>query len=202
MKKTPIRKIAASAKTPPRRIFGIQRGSSNTYVNGRRKSNAAPSGGGAGGGGSAVVSNGIQRKCSKERNVEENWVVQPSTKITLSDELHFDVEEGSRRGGVSAAVIVSVILHALFIFYFIRNYQPISEADRTAPMTHYVELIRQNPQFTEAPGAKTKTAPLNAAFSDANRRASMPNPTGDTPTTRPGEHGFYTPPARSGSEDA
>jgi TonB family protein len=120
----------------------------------------------------------------------------------LSNELHFDVEEGTRRGGVSAAVLVSLIVHALLIFYLVRNYHPVTESDRAAPMAHYVELIRQNPQFTEAPGPKTKTAPLNAAFSDANRRASMPNPTGNKPTTRPGESGFYTPPAaKSGSED-
>jgi TonB family protein len=135
--------------------------------------------------------------------VEENRAVQPSTKITLSDELHFDVEEGSRRGGVSAAVLVSLVLHALLIIYFIRNYRPVTESDRVTPMVHYVELIRQNPQFTEAPGAKTKTAPLNAAFSDANRRASMPNPTAEKPTTRPGQGGFYAPPAaKSGSEDS
>jgi TonB family protein len=30
----------------------------------------------------------------------------------------------------------------------------------------------------------------------------MPNPTENKPTTRPGEGGFYTPPARSGSEEA
>jgi TonB family protein len=120
----------------------------------------------------------------------------------LSDELHFDVEEGTRRGGVSAAVLVSLVLHALLIFYLVRHYHPVTESDRAAPMAHYVELIRQNPQFTEAPGPKTKTAPLHAAFSDANRRASMPHPTADTPTTRPGERGFYTPPAaKSGSED-
>ena len=32
-------------------------------------------------------------------------------------------------------------------------------------------------------------------MSDANRRASMPNPTAEKPTTRPGQGGFYAPPA-------
>ena len=50
-----------------------------------------------------------------------------------------------------------------------------------------MELIRQNPQFTEAPGPKTNNAPLSAPFSDANRSASMPHPTGDKPTLRPGQ---------------
>jgi len=111
----------------------------------------------------------------------------------LSDELHFDVEEGSRRGGVSAAVLVSLVLHALLIIYLIKNYRPVSDTDRTAPMMRYVQLIRQNPQFTEAPGPKTKSAPIKAAFSDANRRASMPNPTGNKPTVTPGDRGIYAP---------
>ena len=117
----------------------------------------------------------------------------------MSDELHFEVEDESRRGGVSAAVVVSAILHVLIIIFFIRNYRPVTEADRTTPL-HYVELIRQNPQFTEAPGAKTKSAPLSAPFSDANRRASTPTPNGNKPTLRPGEGGFYTPVTKSGSE--
>jgi len=119
---------------------------------------------------------------------------------TLSEELQFVVEGESRRSGVSAAVVVSVILHALFIIYFIRNYQPVTAADRTTPMAHYIELIRQNPQFTEAPGAKVKSAPINAPFSDANRRASTPSPNGDKPTLRPGEGGFYTPQTKPGAE--
>jgi TonB family protein len=60
-------------------------------------------------------------------------------------------------------------------------------------------LIRQNPkQFTEAPGPKVDQPPISAPYSDANRRATMPHPTGDTPTPRPGEGGFYTPPAAHG----
>src|SRR5713226_7232038 len=202
MKKIPTRKIDASVKTPPRRILGTQRGSSKTKVNGRRKSNCVDDAGGGGGGGSAVKAEDIQR--SVARSV--TWKKTGPSKLlrdTLSDELHFDVEVGSRRGGVSAAVLVSLILHAVLIVYFIRNYHPVTEADRSAPMLRYVELIRQNPQFTEAPGPKTKTAPLNAAFSDANRRASTPNPTSEKPTPRPGQGGFYTPPAaKRGSEDA
>jgi TonB family protein len=119
----------------------------------------------------------------------------------LSEQLQFVVEDGSRRGGVSAAVLVSVILHTLLVIYIIRHYKPLTEADRTTPMVHYVELIRQNPQFTEALGPKVKTAPLTAPFSDANRRASTPNPNGDKQTNRPGEGGFYVPAMKSGSED-
>src|ERR1700730_14453565 len=120
---------------------------------------------------------------------------------TLSDELHFEVEEGSRKGGVSAAVLVSVVLHILLLIYIIRYYRPVTDSDRVTPMVHYVELIRQNPEFTEAPGSKTKTAPINAPFSDANRHASSPNPTGDKPTLRPGNSGFYTPASKARAEE-
>src|SRR6185295_14825835 len=51
----------------------------------------------------------------------------------------------------------------------------------------------------EAPGPKTSSAPLSAPFSDANREASTPNPTGDKPTTRPGEGGMYVPRSAPGA---
>lgn len=120
----------------------------------------------------------------------------------MSEQLHFEVEDAPRRGGVSAAVVVSVILHTLLIIYIVRNYRPITEADRATPMVHYVELIRQNPQFTEAPGQKVKSAPLNALYSDANRQASTPNPNGDKPTQRPGDGGFYTPSRKAGADES
>jgi TonB family protein len=47
-----------------------------------------------------------------------------------------------------------------------------------------------------------KAAPLNAPFSDANRRASTPNPNGDKPTLRPGEGGLYTPRTAAGEKEA
>lgn len=120
----------------------------------------------------------------------------------MSDQLQFVVQEGSRRGGVSAAVLVSVIVHTFLMVYIIRHYRPVTEADKTTPMVHYIELIRQNRQFTEAPGPKTSAAPLNAPYSDANRRASTPNPTGEKPTTRPGEGGFYVPSMKSEADDS
>ena len=118
----------------------------------------------------------------------------------MQERLDFVLEEKSRRGGVSAAIIVSLVLHALIATYIVLNYHPVTDVDKAAPMVRYVELIRRDPgQFTEAPGPKTDTAPITAPWSDANRRASMPKPTGDNPTPRPGERGFYTPPMSSGS---
>ncbi|MEA2328724.1 MAG: hypothetical protein QOE68_3683, partial [Thermoanaerobaculia bacterium] len=103
----------------------------------------------------------------------------------------------SRRGGVSA-VIVSFIVHALLLAYFVATYKPLSKDAPAPPIARYVELIRQNPDktFVEAPGRKLDHAPSpNAAFSDGNRKASTPHPTGEQPTQRPGDGSqIYTPP--------
>jgi TonB family protein len=107
------------------------------------------------------------------------------------DELELVIDEPRR--GVGAGVVISVILHALIVIYLVKSYRAPSKDAPAPPIAHYVELIRQNPQFTEAPGSKVKTAPLTAPFSDANREASTPHPTGDKPTVRPGEGGAYVP---------
>lgn len=109
------------------------------------------------------------------------------------------VEEDERPGGVPYSVVVSVILHVAFLVFLIKNMHPVSEANIPAPIVHYVELMRQNPQqFVEAPGAKIKMKPsADAAMSDANRKAAAPQPTGDQLTTRPGDgSSLYTPPTQ------
>ena len=88
---------------------------------------------------------------------------------------------------------VQADVHALILLYLVKIYRPVSKDAPAPPIARYVELIRQNPQFTEAPGPKTNNAPLSAPFSDANRSASMPHPTGDKPTLRPGQSGMYVP---------
>jgi protein TonB len=124
----------------------------------------------------------------------------------LDHELH-DFEEridllgdqaDARRSGVSVAVIVSFIVHALLLAYFIATYKPVSKDAPAPPIARYVELIRQNPDrtFVEAPGPKLDRAPSpNAALSDGNRKASTPHPTGEQPTQRPGDGSqIYVPP--------
>lgn len=122
----------------------------------------------------------------------------------MQPQLDFVLEEKSRRGGVSVAIIFSIAVHALLLTYIVLNYHPVTEGDRPTAMVRYVELIKgNNPRtFTEAPGPKTKVAPLDAPWSDANRHASIPKPTGDTPTNRPGEGGYYTPPTGAGGRQA
>jgi len=99
---------------------------------------------------------------------------------------------------VSVGAVVSMIVHAVLVIYLIKSYSAPSKDAPAPPIARYVELIRQNPQFTEAPGPKVNTAPLTAPYSDANREASTPRPTGDKPTPRPGDGGTYVPRNASG----
>lgn len=107
-------------------------------------------------------------------------------------------QEKPKAGGIGLAVAISFVLHGLLIVWFAKTYKPAQQAVATGPMTRYVELIKQNPtepqEFTEAPGRKLDTAPLNAPLSDGNRKAAIPEPTGDRPTLRPGDgSGIYNP---------
>jgi TonB family protein len=105
-------------------------------------------------------------------------------------------EEKRKAGGLSLSVIVSLIAHTALIIWFITSYKSVP-APREVPIARYVELMRQQPrEFTEAPGPEVASAPLNAPLSDKNRKASMPEPTGPTPTKRPGDGsgGEYRPP--------
>lgn len=98
------------------------------------------------------------------------------------------------------AIVVSIIVHVILMYAFLRAYRPAAEVKKEGPIARYVELMKQNPQqFTESPGQKLDQAPSpSAPLSDGNRRASAPEATGDIPTTRPGDgSGAYTPPQGS-----
>jgi TonB family protein len=115
-------------------------------------------------------------------------------------------EEKRKTGGLSIATVVSLILHSALIVWFLTRPQQTAPAEGHRPLVRYVELLQQNQQnqknqpneFVEAPGPEvSKKAPLTAPLSNRNRQASMPEPTGTTPTNRPGDgRGLYTPPAR------
>lgn len=114
----------------------------------------------------------------------------------MEEQIDLLIEEPKAKpGGISLAVGTSLVVHALLILLFIWAYKPAPPVADSLPIARYVQLIQQNPkQFTEAPGPKVDQAPLNAPFSDANRKASTPKPTGDQPTNRPGDgRRLYTP---------
>jgi TonB family protein len=107
------------------------------------------------------------------------------------------LDEAPTDRGLSIGAVVSFALHATVVAVLALAYtepQKIAESP-----VRYVELMPAMPQqpaerqFVEAPGPKADRAPADAAFSDADRRASMPSPTGDQPTKRPGLDGAYTP---------
>ncbi|HEV7240072.1 MAG TPA: TonB family protein [Thermoanaerobaculia bacterium] len=108
-------------------------------------------------------------------------------------------EERRKAGGLSVSVVVSLVLHALLLIWFIRSYRAIPPSPQDVPIARYIELMKQNPrEFVEAPGPAVERAPMNAPLSDRNRKASMPEPTGSQPTTRPGQGGrIYTPPSQA-----
>jgi TonB family protein len=110
-------------------------------------------------------------------------------------------EETRKPAGFSLAVAVSLVVHALLIFLFLTAYNTAPPASADVPIARYVQLIKQNPQqFVEAPGPEVASAPLTAPLSDKNRKASIQQPTGATPTNRPGDgRDIYTPPSGGGS---
>jgi TonB family protein len=123
----------------------------------------------------------------------------------LEERIDLVAAEGQEKpGGVSISwpVLVSLVLHAAMILWFLYRAQHTPVAAKDVPIARYVELIQQNPQeFTEAPGPAVDHKPLNAPLSDANRKASMPEPTGMMPTKRPGDGGgLYTPPTPQPSQ--
>jgi TonB family protein len=119
----------------------------------------------------------------------------------LEEKIEFVLEPPKRSGGLTLGVAVSLVLHVLFLIWFALTYHPVAQdAPAATPTVRYVELMRQNPRdFVEAPGKQVDRAPLTAPYSDANRKASTPQPTGDKPTIRPGNgRAVYVPPSAGG----
>ena len=129
------------------------------------------------------------------RNLEQTSCVRPSSHHVQEPIDLVVTSEEQRATGITLAVVVSFVLHAGLIAWFLHTYKPAPKVAPAGPMTRYVELMKQNPaQFTEAPGRKVEQAPLNAPLSDANRKAASPRPTGDKPTLRPSDRdGLYQP---------
>jgi TonB family protein len=132
--------------------------------------------------------------------LEETSGVTPS-KNRLQEDIDLVVvaEEKQKAGGLSISVVASFVLHAGLVVWFYYGYKHAPPAPRDTTIARYVQLIQQNPKdFVEAPGPTVEKKSLTAPLSDANRKASMPEPTGPNPTKRPGEGGgLYTPPVGS-----
>jgi TonB family protein len=106
---------------------------------------------------------------------------------------------GTKGGTVLVGVILSLTVHTTIVALIATQYLRGSQEVVQTPI-RYVELSsslpRQTPQHLEAPGPEAPSAPQTAPLSNLNRRASTPSPTGERPTTRPGDgSGLYTPPS-------
>ena len=127
--------------------------------------------------------------------------------------IHRDRREDSGPGG---GLVASIVLHAIVIAFLILR-QTTPEAAEDTPF-RYVDLVEPPAQqaqavpvplptpgqqaaqpiareFLEAPGPEVGSAPENAPLSNANRRATIPNPTGPDRTDRPGVGGAFVPEA-------
>jgi len=120
----------------------------------------------------------------------------------VEDRIELLAEPKRPGAGVTIAIVSSLILHVLSVIWVVRNYHPVQVSDAPTSSIRYVELLRNNPSFTEAPGRKVQQAPLHGLFSDENRKASTPDPTGNTPTQRPGDgSAIYAPPRSAGGPE-
>ena len=97
------------------------------------------------------------------------------------------IQERPRGRGPLYGALLSVVAHVLLVTYVVRREPALLLAEE--PPVRYVEFLpnaAEERMFTEAPGPESeKTAP-EAAFSNRNRIASTPNPTGEQSTKRPG----------------
>lgn len=118
---------------------------------------------------------------------------------SVEERIELIAGETRKRGGFSVPTMVSILVHVVLLILFLRAHREAPEIEQSEPAIRFVELIRNNPrEFVEAPGPEVSSAPLTAPFSNANRRASTPDPSGETPTKRPGDgRGLYTPPMGS-----
>jgi TonB family protein len=96
-------------------------------------------------------------------------------------------ENDSPRAGIAFSVAISTLIHGSLLAYWIFN-QPAATL-QAEPQLRYVELMPSEARtFVEAPGPAIAEAPSpDAAFSNANRRASTPNPVGSERVWNPGD---------------
>lgn len=105
------------------------------------------------------------------------------------------VEDKPRRGDLSLGVLVSIAVH-LTVLSFLFVYSLRSPEQETQVPARFVELVPQLPQsqrqqqeppVTEAPGPKRSNPRPDAPLSNADRKASRPNPIDAPPTLMPGD---------------
>ena len=102
------------------------------------------------------------------------------------------VEDKPKRGDLSLGVILSMAVHVTILSFLIAHHLKAPTQEATLP-ARFVELVpaipkqEQQPNITDAPGPQRANPRGDASLSDADRRASRPNPTDRPPTLTPGD---------------
>ncbi|MGA7617590.1 MAG: TonB family protein [Thermoanaerobaculia bacterium] len=118
----------------------------------------------------------------------------------MNQELHLIEERPPAGSGILLGILLSLAVHVVLLGFWTYRALTAPPPPKKSPI-EYVELQPRaggsaaDRVFTEAPGAATTQTPSpDAPFSNRNRRAATPNPTGEKPTLRPGSGGAYIPP--------
>lgn len=106
------------------------------------------------------------------------------------------VEEKPKRGDLSLGVMLSVAVHVTILSFVIAHHLKAPTVETALP-ARFVELVpsmpqqqqqqQRQPNITDAPGPQRANPRPDASLSDADRRASRPNPTDRPPTLNPGD---------------
>ncbi|MGK2858394.1 MAG: energy transducer TonB [Thermoanaerobaculia bacterium] len=105
------------------------------------------------------------------------------------------VEDKPKRGDLSLGVILSMAVHITVLSFLIAHHLKVPAQEATLP-ARFVELVpappqqaqqQQQPNITDAPGPQRANPRPDSSLSDADRRASRPNPTDRPPTLTPGD---------------
>ena len=101
------------------------------------------------------------RREQQRRNLEQIPAVSASSRAERIRPLEERIElladapeQEERKRGISVSIIVSIVVHSLLLIWFFVFYHPVSKDAKPAPtqILRYVELMKQSPDFVEAPG--------------------------------------------------
>jgi protein TonB len=105
------------------------------------------------------------------------------------------VEDKPRRGDLSLGVLISIAVHLTVVSFLVAYHLKGPEEQEAALPARFVQLVPQLPQssqpqqpsITDAPGPRRENPRQDAQLSDADRRASRPNPIEAPRTLTPGD---------------
>lgn len=107
------------------------------------------------------------------------------------------VEDKPRRGDLSLGVLLSIAVHLTIVSFLVAYHLKGPAQEEVKVPARFVELVpqlpqaqqqqRQQPTITDAPGPERANPRPDAPLSNADRKASRPNPSDAPPTLTPGD---------------